>query len=1012
MSLIHHNIIIRITKTYFNLCIIFLLLTSACLAARSVKVGVYDNAPIVFQDKNGKFSGLSVEILEYIAAKENWNIEYVFGSWQECIKRLDRGEIDVQVYIAYSKERALKYDYTQETLFSNWGTVYTWPGSDIETIIDLEGRRVVVMKNSIHPPAFKKLINTFDIQLELIDVESHPEGFKLVSDKKADAAVVNRIFGLTNAKQFNVEQTHIIFNPIEIRYAMPKGKNADLIVAIDKHIKELKSDKQSLFYQLYNSVFGLHQPYIELPKWIYLVVIVAFIMIALLFFLNRALNHIVKKRTQELKKKILELERAEQDLQQAHSNLENRVDERTIELCSEIEERKKLEIELHKERDFLRVVLDNVQDGIVACNENGILNLFNQAARKFHGLPEKPLPAGKWSEYYNLFLADGKTPMRKKNIPLFSAFQGKTVKNVEMVIAQKNGKKHIMQASGQPLLDVQGDIRGAVISMHDITEQKKAENALKKAHSILEVKVEERTRQLRESRDLAQTYLNIAGVMFSAINRSGEIILINQKGCDILGISEKEAIGLNWFDHFLPRKKIEEQKEDFSQLMQGKTDAIQYYESPVLTWSGEERLIAFHNTLLKDSSNNITGVLWSGEDVTEKRRFEEEKEQLAAQLRQTHKMEAIGTLAGGIAHDFNNILAAILGYSDMVKDYIPDDSPAKYHVEKVLEAGNRARDLVKRILAFSRKETHERVPVKIHLMITEVLKLLRASIPATIDIRQNLDPACGNILADSTQIHQVLMNICTNAAQAMDEKGGVLQIDMDNVEIEPGDLIKNSTLKAGFYIHISIKDSGVGIEKKYLDRIFDPYFTTKEIGKGSGMGLAVVIGIIKSHDGIITVESKPGKGTTFNVYLPGIEEQVKEEIKYTKLLPTGKEKILIVDDEESLADLTRQRGEYLGYQMTAKTSSMEALELFRSQPDNFDLVITDQTMPELTGDQLAIELLNIRPDLPIILCTGYSTKMDADKAHLRGISAFMMKPVDNKEFANTIRQVLDKRITS
>ncbi|MCP3941757.1 MAG: transporter substrate-binding domain-containing protein [Desulfobacteraceae bacterium] len=1001
----YHEIIKRLTNTFFNLGIIFiLLLTSGESAdARPVKVGVYDNAPIVFQDKNKKFSELSVEILEYIAAKEDWDLEFVFGSWEECIKRLDNGEIDVQVYIAYSKKRALKYDYTRETLLSNWGTVYTWPGSGLETILDLEGKRVAMMQKSIHPPAFKKLINTFGIQIEQIDIGSHPEGFKLVHDKKADAVVVNRIFGLTNAKQFNIEQTHIIFNPIEIRYAMPKGKNADLIVAIDQHLKELKSDKHSLFYRAYDSAFGIRHSIFKLPKWIYLITIIAFVTILLLFFLNRTSNHIVKTRTRELQKKITELKLAERDLYHVHSNLERRVEERTTELRCEIEERKKLEKNLQEERDFLGALLENIEDGIVACDKNGILNLFNRATREFHGLPEKPLTADQWAKHYDLFLADGKTRMKKEEIPLYSAFRGNNIKKLEMVIRPKKGKKHIVQASGQPLLDIQGTVCGAVISMHDITEQKKA-------YDILETKVEERTRQLRESRDLAQTYLNIAGVIFAALNRAGEIILINQKGCEILNISEKKALGLNWFDHFLPPEMINEQKKAFLQLMQGKVDAAEYYDNPILTWSGEERFISFHNTLLKGSEGNITGILWSGEDITEKRQFEKEKEKLADQLQQSHKMEAIGTLAGGIAHDFNNILAAILGYADMARDETPDDSPAKPQIEEILRAGNRARNLVQQILAFSRKELHERVPIKIYPIITEALTLLRASIPTTIKIRQKLDPACGNILGDPTQIHQVVVNICTNSAQAMDEKGGVLQIDLKKVKIKTDDLVKNPTLKIGSYIQISIKDSGIGIKQEYLDRIFDPYFTTKKVGEGSGMGLAVVLGIIKGHDGMITVESQHGKCTTFNVYLPKIKEQISEVIKHAQILPGGKENILVVDDDKSIANLTKLRAERLGYQVTATTSSIDALQLFRSRPNAFDLVITDQTMPELTGEQLALKLLDIKPDLPIILCTGYSTKMDAARAKSLGIRALIMKPTDNEEFAGMIRQVLDKTI--
>ncbi|MBF0449426.1 MAG: PAS domain S-box protein [Candidatus Magnetomorum sp.] len=407
----------------------------------------------------------------------------------------------------------------------------------------------------------------------------------------------------------------------------------------------------------------------------------------------------------------------------------------------------------------------------------------------------------------------------------------------------------------------------------------------------------------------------------------------------------------------------------------------------------------WYNTTLVDSEGIVIGVASLVLDISEAERLEE-------QLRQAHKMEAIGTLAGGIAHDFNNILTIILGYAEMAMDDTSEYSPAKSQIEQVLKAGNRAKDLVKQILAFSRKEIKERSPVQIHLLVNEALKLLRASIPTTIKIRRNIDSQCGNILADPTQIQQVLMNLCTNAAQSMDENGGILEVELISAQLSTDDIVNEPNLKPGHYAQLTVKDSGIGIDQKYLDRIFDPYFTTKEVGKGSGMGLAVVIGIVKSHDGMISVDSKLGKGTTFNVCFPIIEEQIHNKIEDTAPLPTGKEKILVVDDEESIVNMTKQRVERLGYQVTAKTSSIEALELFRSQPDGFDLVITDQTMPELTGEKLAKKLMEIRTDIPIIICTGYSSKMDAKKADFVGISAFIMKPVDKRELAKTIRQVL------
>lgn len=410
----------------------------------------------------------------------------------------------------------------------------------------------------------------------------------------------------------------------------------------------------------------------------------------------------------------------------------------------------------------------------------------------------------------------------------------------------------------------------------------------------------------------------------------------------------------------------------------------------------------FEVTVYRPAENQVACIF---SDITLRKKAEQEKIAFEAELRHAHKMEAIGTLSGGIAHDFNNILSAILGYAEIAKYKIPEESPAKETLDEVLKAGNRAKLLVRQILAFSRKDEHQHVPVKVHLVVKETIDFLRAAIPTTVQIKVNTDPGCGYILADPTQIHQVLMNLCTNASQAMEDKGGLLCIDATAVELKADELENGSN--PGAYVRLSIKDTGVGIEKELLDRIFDPYFTTKEFGKGSGMGLAVVHGIVKSHDGIITVESIPGKGTTFNLFFPRIASVVEKQVPGTAPLPVGKEKILIVDDDADIAGITQNRVELLGYQATAKTSSLETLELFRSDPRAWDLVITDQTMPDMTGAELASELLAIRPDIPIIMCTGFSSKIDTNKASLIGIKAFIMKPVDNTELAKTVRQVLD-----
>jgi CheY-like chemotaxis protein len=370
-------------------------------------------------------------------------------------------------------------------------------------------------------------------------------------------------------------------------------------------------------------------------------------------------------------------------------------------------------------------------------------------------------------------------------------------------------------------------------------------------------------------------------------------------------------------------------------------------------------------------------------------------------------MEAIGTLAGGIAHDFNNILSAIIGYAELSMMEIPEASEAKHNLEEVRNATRRARDLVKQILAFSHQTEQEKKPVQIKPIVKEAIKLLRASLPTTIEISQHVSPDAGIIVADPTQIHQLMMNLCTNAAHAMEEKGGTLAISLTNVDVDSATAALHIGLESRPYLKLTVSDTGHGMTSDVMERIFEPYFSTREKGEGTGMGLAVVHGIVKSHGGTITVDSNPGQGSTFNVYIPQIEKEESPEPELIEVIPPGRERILFVDDEDALVILGKKILEKLGYTVTTRTSSMEALELFRAQPDGFDFVITDMTMPNMTGDRLAKELLEIRNDIPILLCTGYSERISKEKANQIGICDFVMKPLEMGNLARTIRNVLD-----
>ncbi|MFZ0927932.1 MAG: PAS domain S-box protein, partial [Syntrophobacteraceae bacterium] len=382
---------------------------------------------------------------------------------------------------------------------------------------------------------------------------------------------------------------------------------------------------------------------------------------------------------------------------------------------------------------------------------------------------------------------------------------------------------------------------------------------------------------------------------------------------------------------------------------------------------------------------------------------------LESELRQAQKMEALGTLAGGIAHDFNNILGVIMGFTELAKFELGKGSPILRKLDEVLKAADRAKELVKQILAFSRRTEQQKIPVPLGLIVKEALRILRSGLPSTIEIKTDVFSKAA-VLADPTQLHQVLMNLCTNAAHAMQDQGGVLEVRLTDVLLEGESAASPEGLKPGLYVELTVKDTGCGIDPAIIDSIFDPFFTTKKQGEGTGLGLSVVHGIVKSYEGQIDVESEPGKGTKFTVLIPALKiECVPIKAEDQTLLPRGRERILVVDDEPQLAEAVEQMLINLGYDVVTRTSGMEAIEVLCRQPHEkrFDLVITDMTMPHFTGADLADELRGFQPVVPVILMTGFSNNMDAEKAEDLGIQGFLMKPVTLGQLAKTVREVLD-----
>jgi len=492
--------------------------------------------------------------------------------------------------------------------------------------------------------------------------------------------------------------------------------------------------------------------------------------------------------------------------------------------------------------------------------------------------------------------------------------------------------------------------------------------------------------------------------IFNAINDpamildlDNRIVAVNEKTIAVTELSKNKLIGRRCSDIFYNQSDTPAECRGIGTLGREKQGEIIEHRS-------FDRIFQFSSTPVLNDKNEVYNFVFIARDITKRKKIEEE-------LLQARKMATIGTLAGGIAHDFNNILTAILGYSEIIRVKLPVDSPLKKDINEVIVAGKRATQLIKQILTFSRKAENQRQLFRVDLIVKEAIKMLRSSFPATIDIEMNIEQE-SIVLADPTNIYQLVVNFCINAMHAIGNKQGVLAISLTRKYLEPGEIADKPKVQAGPFVVLRVKDSGKGMDERTLARIFEPYFTTKEQGKGTGLGLAVAHGIVEKCNGFIEVTSAPEKGTDFHIYLPVIEEeQVKgTEEKNNSTLPMGDENILFVDDEQAITDVGQAILTSLGYRVTTTTKSVDALEKFRAAPEFFDLVITDQTMPGMTGAELGQAMLKLRPELPVILCTGYSSAISEKMTYKLGIKRFIAKPLSRKILGETVRNVLDEQL--
>ncbi|SMC71191.1 PAS domain S-box-containing protein [Desulfocicer vacuolatum DSM 3385] len=656
--------------------------------------------------------------------------------------------------------------------------------------------------------------------------------------------------------------------------------------------------------------------------------------------------------------------------------------------------RHKAEQKLQAEKERLLVTLKGIGDAVMVCDSHARVILMNPVAETLTGWREEEAVGQPAATVFSIVSEITRKPCPDPANQVIATGKVIGLANHTLLIS-RSGAEYPIADSAAPVRNSNGVLMGVVLIFRDVTRRRTAEKALKLSE--------------KRFRDITMTM----GDLVWEFDNDGIFTYMGSSVEKVLGYDRRELLGRSFWE-FIPPEQISE-----NQGVELKTAFLTYQrekrsffnvETRARDKVGQWHLLSINGIPVLDDDENIMGYRGVAKDITEQKILEKEKYAAEYHFRQAQRMESIGTLAGGIAHDFNNILSAIIGYTELSLDDLREGSVTHENLMEVIKAGNRARELVKQILTFARKSDETRKPLQPSIIAKEVLKFIRSSIPTTIEIRQNIQSE-SLIMGSATHMHQVLMNLCTNAAQAMEATGGILEMTMSDVVLEKETALKGTELSREPCLEIMVCDTGTGISPDILESIFEPYFTTRGDGHGSGtgMGLALVHSIVKSYGGHVGVESTPGKGTAFTIHLPVIKKKTSLPPlpRNAEGLPGGSERILFVDDEAPLIKIGERHLTALGYQVTTSIISSRALEMFRAAPDDFDLVITDMTMPEMTGEAMALEMMKISPQLPVIICTGYSSRINREKAKKAGIRGFADKPIVRRKLAKIVRGVLD-----
>ena len=920
------------------------MLFSAAVASRQLRVGVFQNLPVIFMTEGGDVQGFYADLIKSVAEKEGWEIKFVLGTWAECLERLKTAEIDLMTSITYVKERDPYMDFSSENVLTMWGEVYVLPKSKVENIIALKEKKVALLKGGVNGINFKRISQSFNVDCEIIEVDSYDRVFEMVANGDVNAGVTNNVFGPAHFKEYGLKLSPIMFNPFDMLFAVPEGKNRELLTIIDKYLAKWKQDENSIYYKTLQQWFGKveFQETIS-PQWAYLSLALGVGFIVFLFIWMKVLQTQVKARTNEIQKA-------------------------NIKLQNEIKERKKAEEELRLRAQLL----DSINDSIFVHDFDGNFIWLNEKACTTRGYNK--------DELTKLNLEQLDVPEYAESIkPRLKELLGKGASLFESAHFRKDGSIMPIEVHAH-LIEMGG--RKLVLSVaRDISERKRAEEALQES--------EEKYRLLVE---------NAKDAIFIV---QDEIIKFpNPKTEEMTGYSAEELAETPFVNliHSDDRELVIDRHK--RRLNGEKLPGT--YSFRIINKAGEQLWVDLNTVIINWEKRPAT--LNFLRDITKQKNLE-------AQFHQAQKMESIGTLAGGIAHDFNNILQTISGFSEILLADKDRNDPDYESLEVIKQSSQKAADLIGQLLIFSRKVESELKPVDLNRQIINVSKLLEHTIPKMIRIEHNLAQDLKIINADPLQIEQVLMNLGVNAKDAM-PGGGRLILETENITLDEQYCKTHPGAGPGEYVLLSVSDNGHGMDKETLEHIFEPFYTTKEAGKGTGLGLAMAYGVVKGHGGYIVCYSEPGPGTTFKIYFPVLITESPEQRADSRMAPGaealsgGRETILLVDDDAAVLKVGKAMLERHGYTTIMAESGERAVEIYEKEKELIDLVILDVGMPGMGGHKCLKHLLKLDPGIKVVIATGYAPSGKVKETLESGAVGFIAKPFLLADMLKRAREAL------